>query len=289
VRSPSSARAKLDVSPDKDVLDESCLTLLTPVCAQLLGLGFGVGRFLHAARLAYVSAATAAIRAAGERPSVSRVAALTGLQRKEVKLLLESKEEVLALSDSSPVMRVIAGWRKSPRYCSASGRPKALPLEGSRSFRDLVADFGGDVTPIAVLRELERLGFAKRIVRGNTPFVVSCEPSAFRGKEDNAVIFAERMAAYADALNSPTDPTSSGYCAHLESGPVDMATSAALSRQVRKRADEFLESMRRWLSRFPVQPNNSADENQLSLGIYLVKQTKKKRGKRKLNSRAKPA
>src|SRR4051794_9232459 len=73
-------------------VNAACEQLLLPICQHFLDRGMGVSQFLHLAKVSFVNAAVAAIKHSGERPTVSRVAAITGLQRKEIRLLTEPTE-----------------------------------------------------------------------------------------------------------------------------------------------------------------------------------------------------
>jgi hypothetical protein len=61
-------------------------------------------------------------------------------------------------SKGQRAFRVLHGWNTDPSFHNRRGQPAALPLKGrGHTFGTLVRRYGGDVTPVAVLRELERL------------------------------------------------------------------------------------------------------------------------------------
>jgi hypothetical protein len=95
----------------------------------------------------------------------SRVAALTGLSRADVKkLLLDSDSGVRAVrSNQTPVERVLHGWRVDRRFVDRRGEPKRLRISGTAtSFALLAKQYGGDVPHRAVLDELYRMGAVRR-------------------------------------------------------------------------------------------------------------------------------
>lgn len=62
----------------------------------------------------------------------------------------------------TPTERVVQGWLTDRRFLSNTGGPKSLVIGGPRSsFARLVKEYGGDISPRAVLEELAR----SRIVR----------------------------------------------------------------------------------------------------------------------------
>lgn len=66
-----------------------------------------------------------------------------------------------------PSERVVRGWLTDRRFLTPQGRPKSLATSGpSFSFERLVKEYGGDVSPRAVLEELVRSGTARRAGKG---------------------------------------------------------------------------------------------------------------------------
>ena len=96
----------------------------------------------------------------------SKVAALTGLPRKEIRRILKSPSATDSESDSPTAMpseRVVRGWLTDRRFLTQRGRPKSLYIGGDAlSFDRLVKIYGGDVSPRAVLEELLRSRMIRR-------------------------------------------------------------------------------------------------------------------------------
>lgn len=151
--------------------EESLVDLLSPI-SRLLVLGaIGIDEFIRAAKRAYLRAAIDVIVPAGRRLSASRLSVVTGMTRKEVSALLNySKREerhAIRRSGQQRALRVLGGWLADPRFQAQGGRPAELSLSGKKTtFRQLVKLYGGDVTPNAVLRELERMGVVELTSNG---------------------------------------------------------------------------------------------------------------------------
>lgn len=63
-----------------------------------------------------------------------------------------------------PSERVLGGWLSDRRFLTRQGRPKSLPTSGEAlSFERLVKEYGGDVSPRAVLEELMHSGTVSRV------------------------------------------------------------------------------------------------------------------------------
>jgi hypothetical protein len=103
----------------------------------------------------------------GKKQSVSRVAILSGLSRKEVQRLLGEQAGTGgtdAQERYNRAARVIAGWVRDKEFTDAAGDP--LPLSqagGGASFGQLVKRYSGDVPVRAVLDELLRVGAVERL------------------------------------------------------------------------------------------------------------------------------
>jgi hypothetical protein len=95
----------------------------------------------------------------GVSGSAAQLAILTGIPRTQCErirttLAVGAAEE---LSNLTLIGRLIVGWQRD--FVGPYGVPLELPLEpGEHSFPDLVRRFGGRVSPLEVLEELERVG-----------------------------------------------------------------------------------------------------------------------------------
>jgi len=142
--------------------NETLVTLLLPIGRLMLKGGLGIGDLIRAAKEAYVRAAVAYVAPVDQRVNASRLSVITGLTRKEVTAIVN---EIKGDPSSRPAevkeqraLRVLRGWKLDPRFCDNKGQPAPLPLRGDRrSFSALVREYGGDVTPNSVLKELERI------------------------------------------------------------------------------------------------------------------------------------
>lgn len=150
-------------------LTVAALRILRPLVRILLRNGVSYRTFADLAKWAYVDVATREFGLPGRKQSVSRVAVLTGLSRKEV-----SRVQAIANPDDRPeserynrAARVISGWLTDPEFLTARGQPRQLPPEGEgASFAQLVRRYSGDMPARAVMDELLRVGAIRRLDSG---------------------------------------------------------------------------------------------------------------------------
>ena len=86
--------------------------MLRPLVRILIRNGVAYGALAEVAREVYVDVAFEDFKPEGKKPTVSRVSALTGLSRKEVKRLheLEVSDAESSQQRYSRAVRVVSGW-----------------------------------------------------------------------------------------------------------------------------------------------------------------------------------
>lgn len=139
--------------------------LLFELALTLLPRGITPRIFSRLGRQAFVRAAAGHARMQNGKVNHSKVAALTGLHRKEIRRILNRPPACLEpdLPTRMPSERVVRGWLTDRRFLTPQGRPKSLVASGEvSSFERLVKEYGGDVSPRAVLEELLRSRMIRR-------------------------------------------------------------------------------------------------------------------------------
>ncbi|MEZ5477125.1 MAG: DUF6502 family protein [Thiolinea sp.] len=137
--------------------------ILKPLITILQRKAVAFEEFSQIARKIYVEVAEERLRAAGERPSNSRMSVTTGLTRREVAQLRKlSQDDLLFSAHINRGVRVINGWMTDHEFMTTDGQPAPLPLQGKTgSFEALVHRYSGDVPYVAMLKELSLNGVLK--------------------------------------------------------------------------------------------------------------------------------
>ena len=143
------------------ILAAAVARILKPLVCILLRNGMSYKTFADIARSQFVEVARKESGIGGRKQSVSRIAVITGLTRKEVSRLL--KYSVPNDRDKSDryhrASRVVSGWRRDKAFLVAGRRPAVLAIAGpGKSFQQLVKRYSGDVPHRAVLDELLNAG-----------------------------------------------------------------------------------------------------------------------------------
>ena len=144
----------------RSVLLESLRLVLRPIVRVLLHGGVPFREFSELAKAAYVESATTEFGGSARPKSISRVAILTGLNRREVaRVRARPANSTLDPQYMSPGSRVLSGWYLDNAFHDERGRPRRLPVDGEApSFQSLVRKYASDLPHMTLLKELESAG-----------------------------------------------------------------------------------------------------------------------------------
>jgi hypothetical protein len=131
--------------------------------------GISFNEFVDVGRTAFVDVAGKDFGLRGRPTNVSRVSAMTGIGRKEVRRVRELRDMYLEdpRVELSPISDVLHHWYTDPEYVDHGGQPKTLPFGGDEtSFVSLVRRCAGDLPAGAVKAELMRCGAVSELEDG---------------------------------------------------------------------------------------------------------------------------
>ncbi len=142
-------------------LNATFLHLLQPIARLFLRFGRGYREYAELSKSAFVVVASEDYGVHGRPTNVSRIAAMTGLTRKEISRIRRRIDDGEgARSDrTTPVREVMDAWRSDAEFLGANGKPAVLSIDGrTGSFRSLIRRFAGDIPEGAMKKELQRIG-----------------------------------------------------------------------------------------------------------------------------------
>jgi hypothetical protein len=258
---------------------------LLPICKILIKRGLGVGELIDAAKIAYVQAAMSEIVPSGSRINISRLSVVTGLTRKDIAALLHRKDKSPAAVSAKKSLqqrafRVLHGWSVDPLFQRANGRPADLPVQGDRqSFSLLVKRHAGDVTPISVLRELERMKAVAISSSGKVKFRGQSVDSTAHAAQQMAE-FVRLFKDFANTLQQISTPKEPPLFFGFKDSTVTSPHQAALfQRTFSRRAMTLLEGIDQWIAHQTKEEKGkraaSKSKTRVGLGVYLVQEDEK--------------
>jgi hypothetical protein len=146
--------------------------MLRPVVRQLIAYGISYPAFTRIVKQVYVEVAQQEFALPFKRQTDSRLALVTGINRKEVSQLRRQSAGFAAVAvEDTLVTRLIGRWMAGPPYADADAKPQRLPYDApssrTPSFARLVRESGADVPVRSVLDELVRLGLVELLPNGD--------------------------------------------------------------------------------------------------------------------------
>lgn len=192
---------------DRHLLLRACRAFLVPVARFLLRSGIGFSEFVDVARMAFVQVAAEDYGIRGRQTNTSRIAAMTGISRRQVSRVRRYLNEYLEdpRVGLTPVGDVLHHWHTDTAFLDEDGNPRCLAMQGKAdSFEELVRQVASDVPPGAMRAELMRCGAvlideSKDAIRAIRRHAV---PSAFDEKLVTSISFNLRGLAANIAHNS---------------------------------------------------------------------------------------
>lgn len=173
-------------------LDQTFLMLLKPIARLFLRFGRGFREYSELSKAAFVAVASDDYGVHGRPTNVSRIAAMTGLTRKEISRIRTRLEQGqgAVTERHTPLKELISGWQSNDEFLDDTGAPAALTLEGGRgSFQSLVKQFAGDIPEGAMRKELQRIGRVE--LQQEKMLLCSPDPAELEAEE----AMAERLRA----------------------------------------------------------------------------------------------
>src|SRR6516225_10077112 len=143
--------------------------LLEPIVLLLLKSGISWKEFADLARVKFVQVATNEFGIRGRPTNASRVAILTGIDRRDVRKLrtLSSEQPAFAPGFMSKPTQVLDGWFHDPDFQTLTGEPRELQAsEGDDSFAALVRRYVPGIPHVAMIKELRAVGAIEELPDG---------------------------------------------------------------------------------------------------------------------------
>lgn len=258
------------------VLANAVASLLRPLVRVLLRHRVSCGAFTELVRRIYVEVAESEFGPEARKQTVSRVAVLTGLNRKEVARLqkLPPLEQTGLDERYGRGARVISGWLRDKRFLDKKGDPEALPFEGKLSFTELVKKYSGDMPPRAVADELQAAGALELTTHGDLRLTARGYVPASGELEKIHVLGTDTrdlISAIDHNLTSSPEDTRFQRKVTYDNVPLDAIDEfRALSSRL---GQDLLEHLNEWLAQRDRDANSQSQGEgraRVGLGIYLI-------------------
>lgn len=254
--------------------------VLEPVIRLVLRTGVTWKEFSELSKAKFVEVATADFGIRGRPTNMSRVAILTGLDRRDVRKLRKATTEPAPKGYQSKASQILAAWHHDPEFTDADGQPALLPLEGNgRTFTELVRRFAPALPVMAMVKELR-----------NAQAVAELEDGRLRALKRTFVpsgISAERLRLWSSVLSDVANTIEHNFsrdasepvrferrALHLR---VDPGALPEFRELLEKEGQAFLERIDDWLDAHQAREEDEQDGIRLGVGIYHIEDRAQRR------------
>lgn len=254
-----------------------------PLAKLMLRCGVGCSEFVAVAKAVFVQVASEQYGVRGRPANDSRVAAITGLSRKQVRRIRNDGPVTRWTPDmkATPANTVLHCWHFDPKYSAEPGQPMPLPFQGNKSFTALVKESAGDIPAGAMLRALIRTGTVSEDALHNlTPHARYFYPDEF--DEDfiqtaafalknlgNTLVHNAAIWAHTDLAGDPTTVTRTHFERSAWTDRLRPESTETFKAWVRTEGARFIEQADDWIGNNEIPKTSCPDMEPKSVGVGL--------------------
>ena len=247
--------------------------VLEPVIRLMLRAGVTWKEFAELSKAKFVEVATVDFGIRGRPTNVSRVAILTGLDRRDVRKLRDNAQQPPIRGYQSKASQVLSGWHHDSEFLDAQGRPADLAVEGDgASFSELMRRYAPALPLVAMIKELKAAGAIEELPDGRLrPLMRIYVPSGFP---------AERLRLWASVLSDVANTIEhnfsrdAGTPARFErralSLRIDRTALPEFRRVLESEGQALLERLDDWLAAHEVADGDDENAIRLGAGMYHI-------------------
>ena len=253
----------------------ACGRLLEPIIRFLIRNRVSWKEFSDLAKVIFVQVATSDFGISGRPTNASRVAILTGLDRRDVRKLRVAiaENQAPARGYMTKASQVLGAWHHDPAFIDADKRPRALSLQGDGpSITTLVRRFAPGLPPVAMVKELKAAGAIAELPGGTwRPLLRHYIPRNI--SEEQIRLWSSTVQDLATAIgyNLTRD---SGKPSLFERRAVNLHIDASAMPEfqtfLEQEGQQFLERVDDWLSAHEVKADSDRETLRLGAGIYQI-------------------
>ena len=248
-------------------------TVLEPVIRLMLRAGVTWKEFSEVSKAKFVDVATADFGIRGRPTNASRVAILTGLDRRDVRRLRKTAPETPTKGYQSKASQILSAWHHKPEFLDANGRPAALAVEGEgATFTELMRRYAPALPVIAMIKELKSAEAIEQLNNGRM--------RALKRAYVPSGVSAERLRLWSSVLSdvantiehnlSRDEVTPARFERRALSLRVDRRALPEFRELVETEGQALLERLDDWLAAHQVAAGEHEDGIRLGVGIYHI-------------------
>ena len=262
-------------------LPKAVIHILKPIIRILMRNDVSHAEFSALAKQAYIDVAHQHFSIPDKKMTNSRVAVLTGINRKEVLRLFRIKEENGDTLEGTPnrAKRVVNGWLNDPDFLDNNKKPLILQIKDTKnSFSELAARYSGDITIGAIIDELERLGVVKRINNEQIQLTQQAyipHTGELEKIDILSICVSDLLSSAVYNLDADVDKGQGRFQRQLVYKNVQSDVAEEFQKLSSKKSQDLLVELNNWLAEKTKDPQNKDPQDELpdtkkrvGLGVY---------------------
>jgi len=276
-------------------------TVLEPVIRLMLRFGITWKEFSELSKTKFVEVATADFGIRGRPTNASRVAILTGIDRREVRKVRLGADDAPVKGYQSKASQLLSAWHHEADFLDSDGRAAAIPVDGDgATFTELMRRHAPALPVVAMIKELKGAGAIEELPDGRLrPLTRTYVPIGL--PTERLRLWSSVLSDIANTIEhnfSRDDDVPARFFSRDGDVPARFERRLSNLRVDRDALPEFrqllesegqalLERIDDWLSAHEVpDDNNEKDAIRLGVGIYHIQDrasapVKRKQGNRK--------
>lgn len=249
---------------------EALAFLLEPVILLLLKNGVTWNEFAEIAKARYVDVATRRFGIRGRPTNISRVAILTGLDRREVSRLRRELDAPAQPRSLCKPTQVLDGWFRDAEFLDEAGQPRDLEIEGEHgTFEQLARRHAPSIPHVAMIKQLRSVGAVEDLPDGKVRVLKRAYvPRAL--SEDHIALWGSVLHDIGTTweYNLMRDASQrSRFERRAVNLNVDQKALPAFRDYLETEGQAFLERVDDWLSAHQLGPDESTAARRIRLGV----------------------
>ncbi|HYD47859.1 MAG TPA: DUF6502 family protein [Terriglobales bacterium] len=256
--------------------------LLRPLVRQIISYGMSYPAFDRIVRQVFVEAAERDFALPGKRATDSRIALVTGINRKEVASLRQRVDTASAATEveDNLVTHVIGRWMAGPPYATPDGLARRLPYESQEgrtaSFAQLVRSVAGVDIPVrSVLDELLRIGVVQRREDGSLVLCREGNLPADDVETKLALLGSEPAELFRSIVHNIEQPAAAWLQRKIAYDNIGSDALPQLQQEIRRLGEEYLRRLNALLASYDRDRNAEAPGGaraRVAVGIYYFEE-----------------
>ena len=260
----------------RSALITACGRLLEPIIRLLIRNRMSWKEFSELARVVFVQVATADFGISGRPTNASRVAILTGLDRRDVRKLRTAiaENQSPARGYMTKPSQVLDAWHHDLEFIDANKKPRALPLQGDGpSITTLVRRFAPGLPPVAMVKELKAAGSIAELSDGTWhPLLRQYIPR--HTPVEQILLWSSTVRDLATTIGynlARASDEPSLFERRAVNLRIDTSAVPAFKAFLEQEGQQFLERVDDWLSAHAISGENADKKSiRLGAGVYQI-------------------